>query len=158
MQRGDLEQALDRAKSRQAAAKRRASRFQTDQKRYTTIWHAVRRKLELSVIEYVVADVIHGLSGSRGPVPGWCFASRATLGELVGLTRQGVDKVIDRLAEKGILEQDGETGYTPSSCKNARYRAPIPSSCRRVTLFTRGNSVTGSGRLWTSNFITRAVT
>lgn len=111
----DFKAGLERIKQRNAVVKRRSNRFQAEEKRYTMIWHSVRRKLELSVIEYVVADVIHGLSGNRGPVPGWCYASRSTLGEIVGLTRQGVDKVINRLIEKQILEADDETGYLRAS-------------------------------------------
>ena len=111
----DFQAGLERIKQRNAAVKKRSSRFQAEDKRYTMIWHAVRRKLDLSVIEYVVADVIHGLSGNRGPVPGWCYASRSTLGEIVGLTRQGVDKVIKRLVEKQILEADEATGHLRAS-------------------------------------------
>ena len=112
---GDFEEAGRRIGQKAEAAKRRSSRFQAEEKRYTLIWHAVRNKLDLSVIEYVVADVIHGLAGNRGPVPGWCYASRSTLGEIVGLTRQGVDKVIARLVKKQILEVDDETGYLRAS-------------------------------------------
>lgn len=112
---GDFEEAGRRIEKKVEANKRRSSRFQAEEKRYTLIWHSVRRKLDVSVIEYVVADVIHGLAGNRGPVPGWCYASRSTLAEIVGLSRQGVDKVIVRLAKKHILEVDFETGYLRAS-------------------------------------------
>jgi DNA-binding MarR family transcriptional regulator len=71
----------------------------------------MREEFGLSVSEYVMCDIIHGLSGNRGAVPGWCYASRETLGKNLGITRQGAQKIIDRLIEMQLVEVDAETNY-----------------------------------------------
>ncbi len=107
----DFEGALNKIKKQVTASTKRRMRFQDDKRRYTTIWHAMREEFGLSVSEYVMCDIIHGLSGNRGAVPGWCYASRETLGKNLGITRQGAQKIIDRLIEMQLVEVDAETNY-----------------------------------------------
>ena len=51
------------------------------------------------------------VASRRGAVPGWCYASRETLGKNLGITRQGAQKIIDRLIEMQLVEVDAETNY-----------------------------------------------
>jgi hypothetical protein len=106
-----LEKAMNSLKRRVDESTNRRRRFQDDKRRYTMIWHAVRQQLDLTVAEYVMCDIIHGLSSNRGAVPGWCYASKESLGKNLGITRQGAQKIIDRLLDKGLVEADPETNY-----------------------------------------------
>ena len=105
-----------KGKVEQRVARRQAERqrFQAEERRYTMIWHTVRKEFGISLIEYATVDTIHGLSNNR-VVPGWCYASRQGLASMLGVTRQGLNKIIDRLTdlEKDLLlvEDDPETGY-----------------------------------------------
>jgi hypothetical protein len=82
----------------------RKSRLQSPEARYTVILHYPRKQLGITVSEYCLADAVHKLSSSRSNVPGWCFASKEHLGESLGFTRRGIQKMIQSLKGKGILE------------------------------------------------------
>ena len=74
--------------------------------RFTTILHDARIKLGISVAEYCLADVIHQLSGNHSDVPGWCFASKEYLGDVLGYSRQSIHAMIKNLEKKGIIERN----------------------------------------------------
>ena len=80
--------------------------------KYTTILHEIRIALGLSVLEYCVADTINRLStNTKSKIPGWCYASKVFLGKGLGITEQGVHKILNKLILKGIVEKDDETKY-----------------------------------------------
>jgi len=54
---------------------------------------------------------VHKLSGNRSMVPGWCYASKDHLAESLGFTRRGIQKMVRRLKDKGILEAQEGTDY-----------------------------------------------
>ena len=88
------------------------SKKELDKLTYTMILHDARRKLGLTANEYIVADSIHRLSSkSSNPIPGWCWASRETLGEAASLSRKSTHDLIDRLIKKEVVERHTETSY-----------------------------------------------
>ena len=79
---------------------------------YTTILHEPRLLFGLTNNEYCVADAIYNLSHNPdGAVIGWCYASRQTIGDFFGLSRQTVIKCLGKLEAKKLIEKNDETGY-----------------------------------------------
>ena len=111
MQPISLQQTAQRLAQGREAAVQRKKRLQGEEARYTTILHSARRQLELSVVEYCLADTVHKLSGTHSAVPGWCYASKEQLAYGLSLTRQSIHNMIRRLKEKEILEAHPETGH-----------------------------------------------
>ena len=80
--------------------------------RFTTIQHDPRLKFELSNNEYCVADAVYHLSHNPSSiVVGWCFASRKTIGEFFGFSRQSTIKIIQTLTIKRLIEVDHKTSF-----------------------------------------------
>ena len=98
-----------------AAREARKVRLQHEEARYTMVLHSARKKLDISINEYCFADSVHKLSTTHSPVPGWCFASKEQLGQSLGVTRQSIHSMINRLKAKGLIEVDPATGYLRSS-------------------------------------------
>ncbi len=79
---------------------------------FTTINHEAREKLDLSWLEYGLADLIYNLSNNpKSDYPGWCYASKEKLGETLGISKQSVHSIINRLIKKGLLERHKETKH-----------------------------------------------
>lgn len=79
---------------------------------YTTINHIARRELEISVNEYMIADLVYNLSNNpKGSVQGWCYASKDKIGELLDLNSRTVFRAIEALIEKGLLEKHEDTKH-----------------------------------------------
>ncbi len=88
--------------------------------RYTTIWHSARQKFGLTPNEYCLAAYIDGLSkkdARYSRAPGWCYASKEWLGASLGFSRRGIQKMITKLIEKGLVERDSETNYLRATTK-----------------------------------------
>jgi hypothetical protein len=80
--------------------------------KYTTIIHSVRIDLNLSCNEYCVADIIFSLSNNPdSKIHGWCWATKKTIGEFLGIGESGIKQIIKRLITKGMVEKDEETRY-----------------------------------------------
>ena len=78
--------------------------------RYTTIIHKVRIDLNLSCNEYCVADIIFSLSNNpKNIAKGWCYASKKTIGDCLGLSQPPVFEIIKRLIELDLVEKDENT-------------------------------------------------
>jgi hypothetical protein len=107
----DLGNSAHRFTQNREAARQRKRRMQGEEARYTLILHAARKALGLSNNEYCLADTIHKLSGSRSPIPGWCFASKNQIGKSLGVTRQSIHSMINKLKSKGLIEVQEGTGY-----------------------------------------------
>ena len=82
------------------AKKRRGSSTPT----YTVILHEAKVKLGLTVNEYVLADSVHKLSGNASATRGWCHASKAHLGRVLGVSERSVFSLLTRLREAGVVE------------------------------------------------------
>jgi len=86
-------------------------RLQSEEARYTLVLHLARKKLNITINEYCLADTIQKLSGNRSVVPGWCYASKEHLGKALGVSRRSVHNMIDSLKKKKVVEVDFDTGY-----------------------------------------------
>ena len=78
---------------------------------YTNIQHGFRKLNELSCNEYVLLDMVYHLSVNPKNKLGWCYASKETLGNEIGLTRQAIIGMINRLCERGFMVRHEETAH-----------------------------------------------
>ena len=69
---------------------------------YSTIIHQVRERLGVSLTEYCVADIIHHLSSGlkSRQLGGWCYASKKTLGDCLGVDKRTVERAINKLIRR----------------------------------------------------------
>lgn len=85
---------------------------------YTTIIHEFRRQNELSCLEYVLLDMIYHLQVSpRSAVKDWCYMKRETMAEEIGITKQGLLNMINRLVEAEFLIKNDETKFLKTTEK-----------------------------------------
>lgn len=82
-----------------------------DRVNYTTINHIAREKLDLTWIEYGLVDLVHNLSNNPKSESRWCYASKQTLADNLGVTKQYVHKMINKMISKGLIEKNDETNY-----------------------------------------------
>ncbi len=94
-----------------AQAKQRSKRLQSEEARYTFVLHSARKKLGITINEYCLTDTIHKLSSNRSSVPGWCYAAKESLANGLGLSRQSIHTMINKLKKLDLVEVDSETGY-----------------------------------------------
>lgn len=71
---------------------------------YTVILHQAKANLGLTVNEYVLADSVHKLSGNASATKGWCHASKAHLGRVLGVSERSVFSLLTRLRDAGVIE------------------------------------------------------
>lgn len=85
---------------------------------YTQIQHLFRKENGLSNNEYVLMDMIHILSTmSNSKFPGWCYMKREKIAEEIGITRQGLAKMIIRLEMSELLIVDYESRFMKTTAK-----------------------------------------
>jgi hypothetical protein len=73
---------------------------------FTIVHHAARIKLGLSLNDYCVADTIYHLSHNSANDLGWCYKSKENMGRDLGLSKQTLHKIINKLIEKGLVEKN----------------------------------------------------
>ena len=79
---------------------------------YTITNHVARIALDLSMNEYAVADLIYHLSNNpKSSIPGWCYATKETMAEMLGLSKQSIHNILNTLLEKEIITKNEETAY-----------------------------------------------
>ena len=111
MQPISLQQTMHRIAERKEATIQRRKRLQGEEARYTLILHSARKALDITINEYCLADTVHKLSGNRSTVPGWCYASKEHLGHSLGVSRQSIHNMINKLKGKALVEVQEDTGY-----------------------------------------------
>jgi DNA-binding MarR family transcriptional regulator len=85
---------------------------------YSLILHQARRKLQLTLMEYCVADSIYHLSNNpSSEVKGWCYASKDQIAKFLGTTSVTIFGNINNLIKKGLIEKDEETKYLRTTAK-----------------------------------------
>lgn len=85
---------------------------------FTTIQHGFRKKNNLTCNEYVLADMIYFLSTSpEAKVRDWCYMSRPTMAEELGLSKQSILNLISALIEKGFVIKDVDTSFLRTTKK-----------------------------------------
>lgn len=113
---------------------------------YTTIQHEFRKSHKLNYNEYVLLDMIYFLqTNPSSKVKGWCYSKKKTLAEEIGITRQGLNKLIASLCEKGFLVEDEKTRHLQTTDKwNVVY---FQDQKRKLSLHENVNSVDTKGKL-----------
>lgn len=72
--------------------------------RFSTVHYSVRRDLDIYFSEYILLDMVYHLSRKEGK----CYKSLSSIGFDLGITFNGVKKMVGRLIEKGLLERHDE--------------------------------------------------
>lgn len=79
---------------------------------YTTINHVARQQLGLSLNEYCLVDLIYNLSNNpSNKMLGWCYASKTTLGEMLGLSEQSIHALLRKLETKKLVIKNPVTKH-----------------------------------------------
>lgn len=80
--------------------------------RYTVVLHDPRLELKLSVAEYCIADSIYHLSNNpSSKLQGWCYASKETLADFIGITPRSVYNILNKLISIGLVDKDDDTKH-----------------------------------------------
>ena len=82
---------------------------------YTNVYHAARKKLKLTFVEYIVADIVSQLSHSTNKAGGWCYMSKDSMAELLDLSRMQIHRIINTLLKQKLIERDPSTTFLRSS-------------------------------------------
>jgi hypothetical protein len=86
--------------------------------KYTTVLHEARLSLGLTLSEYCIADTIYKLSTNpKSRLPGWCYASKETLGDTIGISRQSIHKILTKLEKNEIIEKDTKSNNIKTTQK-----------------------------------------
>jgi len=84
--------------------------------------HQAREKLGLSLNEYALADIIYQLQNNpTSDHMGWCYASKKTLGNCVGLSERAVYKTLNRLEKEGLIEKQEKTKHLRATSRWYEY-------------------------------------
>ena len=79
---------------------------------YTNIQHEIRKQFNLSCNEYVLLDMIYHLSTNPdSKIKGWCYASKEMLANEIGLSRQAIFNMIEKLSDLNLIEKDFQTRF-----------------------------------------------
>jgi hypothetical protein len=70
-----------------------------DRASFSTIDHKVRRQLNVTNDEYILLDTVYHLSAKYG----YCYASTTALADIVGLSFNGMKKMIQRMKDRELL-------------------------------------------------------
>lgn len=77
--------------------------------KYATLLYDVRKTLDISIAEYFYLDMVWHLSHS-----GWCYKSLESVAEDMGISKNGVIKMRDRLIKRGLLKKSVK-GYVKTT-------------------------------------------
>jgi len=93
-----------------------ASFFMTT--KFTTIYHSFRKAHKISALEYILCDITHFLcTNSRNEAGGWCYQKRENMAEEIGISKQGLLDMIERMVEKGFLVKHPVTKFLKTTSK-----------------------------------------
>lgn len=78
--------------------------------KYTNIQHDFRKMHDISLLEYVICDMVWMYSNfSRSKVKDWCTETRQDLADEIGITKKTLITLVERMIEKGFLEKADST-------------------------------------------------
>lgn len=97
----------------------------------TSISEHARRALDISRDEYALCAYMHYRQASPSQkVPGWCCDEKDEIAWFVGLTRQGLHKMVLRMESKKLLEVSGTNGAIRATQKWENIEASCKQSFR----------------------------
>lgn len=74
---------------------------------FTTIIHAVRRRLGITCNEYCVVDTVcFKMNDPKSRQPGWCTQSRQELADELGFAKRTIQNMVGDLKEAGLIEEN----------------------------------------------------
>lgn len=86
--------------------------------RYTHITHSFRKENNLSLTEYTFCDMVNYLSKNRNcAFFGWCSESKKEIAEEIGLSRQAVHDLINKMEKCGLIVVENKTGFLQTTAK-----------------------------------------
>lgn len=92
---------------------------------FTKINHKVRGQFGLTMNEYAVIDLIFHLSSNPASAyPGWCYASKETMGKMLGLSKMTIHTILQKVLALGLVEKHKEVNSllrTTASWYDAAY-------------------------------------
>jgi len=93
---------------------------QTETPLYATLLYGIRKQLDITWNEYVYLDMVYHLSKD-----GWCYKSLDNVASDLGMVKSGVQKMRNRLIEKGLLKKEHQRTrknycYVPLSTTDAK--------------------------------------
>ena len=88
---------------------------------YFVIMTDVRRKFNLTLNEYAIAERISHLSFQKG----WCDVSKDALGDFIGIKERSVFEIINKLLEKGLVVREERrlkvTDLWHTECRRSKF-------------------------------------
>lgn len=82
---------------------------------FNVVYHPLRKKIDTDSNGFVLLDAVYHLSFNHLNQTGWCFASKPTLAEIVGVSRPTIFRYIEKFVEQGWLVRQDGTGYLRTS-------------------------------------------
>lgn len=70
---------------------------------YATLNYGVRKSLDISIAEYFYVDMVYHLSRNE---KGYCYKSIESIAVDMGISKNGVIKLRDRLINKGLIKKN----------------------------------------------------
>lgn len=122
---------------------------QTETPLYATLLYEVRKKLDITWIEYVYLDMVYHLSKD-----GWCYKSLENCGQDLGLDRSNVYKMRKRLIARGLLVKSLK-GHVKTSVTYAKHiRSNDTAYAKRTKPYAKRDFSVGETRPKNNNRIT----
>lgn len=86
-------------------------------RKMSCIYHPTRKKLDISLLEYCIADMINDLSGHNALSKGdpWCYASRKYMAKVFDVSESSIKRAIKNLIEKKIIRKP--VGCNKTDCR-----------------------------------------
>ena len=85
---------------------------------FTPIFEKARRGLGLTRDEYALCHYIQTwASHPDNFTPGWCNRSKSQIADWIGITRKGVQKMINRMTDEGLLLRSADEKYLKVTAK-----------------------------------------
>lgn len=78
---------------------------------YATLLYGVRKELDITIAEYYYIDMVYHLSRNE---KGWCYKSLESIADDMGMSKNGVVKMRNRLIERGFIKKSIK-GYTKTT-------------------------------------------
>ena len=85
--------------------------------KYAHLEYETLHKLEISINEYWLLDMVYQLSRDK-----WCYKSLTSIAQDMRLTKNGVVKMRDRLIERGLLKKNIKGHLKTGETYNSVYR------------------------------------
>lgn len=76
--------------------------------KYTYVDFVAIKKLDISINEYILCDIIYKLQAKEG----YCYAANEYFAKCINVTSRGVIKMMDRLITKGLVIKEKGRGKT----------------------------------------------